>query len=117
MMLCCKRPCCRRFLPRPQVAPPFCVGYANCMSTVAYLCKQRQFPKPRMVTQMSGIVPGLDKGCAAPRNYTVGCAAASQTSLLAAACRALSHASLPSHSLTPPAFPPSLVSQRLQVVF
>ena len=31
------------------------------MATVAYLARQRQLPKPRLLTQMAGIVPGLDR--------------------------------------------------------
>ncbi|KAL4432208.1 hypothetical protein ABPG77_005970 [Micractinium sp. CCAP 211/92] len=46
---------------RVEVARPFAVGFANAMATAAYLARQRQLPKPRMVAQMMGIVPGLDK--------------------------------------------------------
>lgn len=52
----------RPLLAPPQVARPFAVGFANAMATAAYLARQRQLPKPRMVAQMMGIVPGLDKG-------------------------------------------------------
>jgi hypothetical protein len=44
-----------------QVTRQFCVGFANCMAAAAYLCKQKQLPKPRLLSQMLGIVPGLDK--------------------------------------------------------
>ena len=37
------------------------MGYANLMATVASLARQRQLPKPRLLTQMAGIVPGLDR--------------------------------------------------------
>lgn len=53
-------PACLPAPPR-QVARPFAVGFANAMATAAYLARQRQLPKPRMVAQMMGIVPGLDK--------------------------------------------------------
>lgn len=49
---------------RMEVAKPFVVGYANCMATVAYLLRQGQLPKPRLVKQCAGIVPGVDKRCA-----------------------------------------------------
>jgi hypothetical protein len=51
--------------PAPQVTRPFCIGFANCMAAVAYLCRQRQLPKPRLLSQMISIVPGLEKGYAA----------------------------------------------------
>lgn len=31
------------------------------MAAVAYLCRQHQLPKPRMLSQMISIVPGLEK--------------------------------------------------------
>lgn len=46
---------------RVEVARAFCVGFANCMAAAAYLAKQRQLPKPRLLAQMISIVPGLDK--------------------------------------------------------
>ena len=48
-------------LPAPQVTRQFCVGFANCMAAAAYLTKQGQLPKPRLLAQMMSIVPGLDK--------------------------------------------------------
>lgn len=47
---------------RMEVAKPFVVGFANCMATMSYLLRQGQFPRPSLVRQCSGIVPGLDKG-------------------------------------------------------
>lgn len=49
------------FVVLVQVTRQFCVGFANCMAAAAYLCKQKQLPKPRLLSQMLGIVPGLDK--------------------------------------------------------
>lgn len=46
---------------RIEVTRQFCVGFANCMAAAAYLCKQKQLPKPRLLSQMLGIVPGLNK--------------------------------------------------------
>ena len=52
--------------PRPlqlrmEVSKGFVTGFANCMRTAAYLLRQGQLPKPRMVAQCAGVVPGLDK--------------------------------------------------------
>lgn len=46
---------------RIEVVRPFVVGFANTMSAAAYMARQRQLPKPRLVAQMMNIVPGLDK--------------------------------------------------------
>ena len=53
--------CSRLPLPAPQVTRQFCVGFANCMAAAAYLTKQGQLAKPRLLAQMMSIVPGLDK--------------------------------------------------------
>lgn len=47
-----------------EVHKPFALGFANCIDAVAYLIKQGQVPKPRLVAQLAGVVPGLDKRCA-----------------------------------------------------
>lgn len=46
---------------RLEVVKPFAEGFANCFDIVQYLLKQQQTPKPRLVGQMAGVVPGLDK--------------------------------------------------------
>lgn len=46
---------------RIEVKKAFADGYANCMDSIAYLLKQGQAPKPKMVAQCASIVPGADK--------------------------------------------------------
>jgi hypothetical protein len=46
-----------------EVHRAFAHGFTNCIDAVAYLLKQGQPPKPRMVTQLAGLVPGVDKRC------------------------------------------------------
>lgn len=46
---------------RIEVSKQFALGYANFMDSIAYLLKQGQLPKPRMVAQCAPILPGVDK--------------------------------------------------------
>ncbi|KAL6768889.1 hypothetical protein ACKKBF_B16635 [Auxenochlorella protothecoides x Auxenochlorella symbiontica] len=50
---------------RLEVSHAFVVGFSNCMATFAYLLRQKQFPKPALIRQCIGFVPGLDKGATA----------------------------------------------------
>jgi hypothetical protein len=46
---------------RVEVARPFAEGFANCMDSIAYALRQGQTPKPRVVAQCAGLLPGVDK--------------------------------------------------------
>jgi hypothetical protein len=46
---------------RMEVSRAFVEGFANCMDTVAYVLRQGQVPKPRVVAQCTAYAPGLDK--------------------------------------------------------
>ena len=46
---------------RMEVHKQFADGFANCMDSIAYVLKQGQPPKPRMVAQCARVVPGTDK--------------------------------------------------------
>jgi len=46
---------------RMEVHRQFAEGFANCMDSIAYLLKQGQVPKPRLVAQCAAFVPGADK--------------------------------------------------------
>lgn len=46
---------------RLEVTRPFAEGFANCMDSVAYALRQGQAPKPRVVAQCAGLLPGVDK--------------------------------------------------------
>ena len=46
---------------RIEVHKAFADGYANIMDSIAYVLKQGQLPKPRMVAQCASILPGVDK--------------------------------------------------------
>mgnify|MGYP001150026187 FL=1 len=48
---------------RVEVTKPFLVGFGNCIRTIAYLLQQGQLPKPRVVSQCAGLVPGVDNRC------------------------------------------------------
>lgn len=46
---------------RLESVPQLARGYANCFATAAWALKQRQLPKPSLITQCASIVPGIDK--------------------------------------------------------
>jgi len=43
---------------RMEVDAKFAIGYSNYMETVAYLLKQGQVPKPKLVRMCASAVPG-----------------------------------------------------------
>lgn len=46
---------------RMEVHKDFVLGFANCFDVVAYLLKQQQLPKPRVIQQTAPFTPGTDK--------------------------------------------------------